>query len=227
MPRPELPTYVLHGLAWLGVGNIHVLHAWLEPRVRMPWAAKGVSKPYTQLNLQRLLLILRHTFNVPRVVWELHGSLVPPISTMLLLHVRHCFWSGILPWWSSLNLLRLPKGRWFSSRESHAHLCGELVLREGSSYAGLEGSLPPVSDAETTPEAHAKRSSTQRQDSCNDLDLPLGVMSWRNLAGHRPEICSSPPNFDVANAAPPPSFLEFSLPCLIRVKSLRDSSTCG
>ncbi|KDP31242.1 hypothetical protein JCGZ_11618 [Jatropha curcas] len=35
--------------------------------------------------------------------------------------------------------------------------CGALVLKEGSSYAGLEGSLAPLSDAEAAAEAYAKR----------------------------------------------------------------------
>ncbi|KAK7330365.1 hypothetical protein VNO77_24557 [Canavalia gladiata] len=41
--------------------------------------------------------------------------------------------------------------------EGPCHFCGALVLREGSSYAGLEESLPPVSDAEAAAEAYAKR----------------------------------------------------------------------
>ncbi|KAK7361660.1 hypothetical protein VNO77_03732 [Canavalia gladiata] len=49
------------------------------------------------------------------------------------------------------TLLRLPEGQLFSSRKGHAHLCGVLVLREGSSPAGLEGSLLPVSNVETVP----------------------------------------------------------------------------
>ncbi|CAN1262694.1 Activating signal cointegrator 1 [Linum perenne] len=35
--------------------------------------------------------------------------------------------------------------------------CGALVLKEGSSYAGLEGITAPVSDAEAAAEAYAKR----------------------------------------------------------------------
>ncbi|KAK7265789.1 hypothetical protein RJT34_33412 [Clitoria ternatea] len=41
--------------------------------------------------------------------------------------------------------------------EGPCHFCGALVLREGSSYAGLEESLPPLSDAEAAAEAYAKR----------------------------------------------------------------------
>lgn len=41
--------------------------------------------------------------------------------------------------------------------EGPCNFCGALVLREGSSYAGLEESLPPLSDAEAAAEAYAKR----------------------------------------------------------------------
>lgn len=41
--------------------------------------------------------------------------------------------------------------------EGPCNFCGALVLREGSSYAGLEESLPPLSEAETAAEAYAKR----------------------------------------------------------------------
>ncbi|KAK7388947.1 hypothetical protein VNO78_23776 [Psophocarpus tetragonolobus] len=42
--------------------------------------------------------------------------------------------------------------------EGPCKFCGALVLREGSSYAGLEESLPPLlSDAEAAAEAYAKR----------------------------------------------------------------------
>ncbi|KAF7838455.1 Activating signal cointegrator 1 [Senna tora] len=41
--------------------------------------------------------------------------------------------------------------------EGPCNFCGSLVLREGSTYAGLEESLPPLSDAEAAAEAYAKR----------------------------------------------------------------------
>ncbi|XP_061346630.1 uncharacterized protein LOC133292251 isoform X1 [Gastrolobium bilobum] len=41
--------------------------------------------------------------------------------------------------------------------EGPCNFCGALVLKEGSSYAGLEESLPPLSDAEAAAEAYAKR----------------------------------------------------------------------
>lgn len=41
--------------------------------------------------------------------------------------------------------------------EGPCKFCGVLVLKEGSSYAGLEESLPPLSDAEAAAEAYAKR----------------------------------------------------------------------
>ncbi|KAG4930018.1 hypothetical protein JHK82_047089 [Glycine max] len=41
--------------------------------------------------------------------------------------------------------------------EGPCHFCGALVLREGSSYAGLEESLPPLSESEAVAEAYAKR----------------------------------------------------------------------
>ncbi|KAE8674711.1 putative methyltransferase PMT2-like isoform X1 [Hibiscus syriacus] len=41
--------------------------------------------------------------------------------------------------------------------EGPCNFCGALVLREGSTYAGLEGSFTPVSDAEVAAEAYAKR----------------------------------------------------------------------
>ncbi|ESW27310.1 hypothetical protein PHAVU_003G190700 [Phaseolus vulgaris] len=41
--------------------------------------------------------------------------------------------------------------------EGPCHFCGALVLREGSSYAGLEESLPLLSDADAAAEAYAKR----------------------------------------------------------------------
>lgn len=41
--------------------------------------------------------------------------------------------------------------------EGPCHFCGALVLREGSSYAGLNESLPVLTDAEEAAEAYAKR----------------------------------------------------------------------
>ncbi|XP_065877321.1 uncharacterized protein [Euphorbia lathyris] len=41
--------------------------------------------------------------------------------------------------------------------EGPCNFCGSLVLKEGSTYAGLEASLAPVSDAEAEAEAFAKR----------------------------------------------------------------------
>ncbi|KAE9609624.1 hypothetical protein Lal_00006428 [Lupinus albus] len=41
--------------------------------------------------------------------------------------------------------------------EGPCNFCGALVLKEGSSYAGLEESLPVLSDAEAAAEAYAKR----------------------------------------------------------------------
>ncbi|KAL8153593.1 hypothetical protein V2J09_011353 [Rumex salicifolius] len=42
--------------------------------------------------------------------------------------------------------------------EGPCNFCGSLVLKEGSTYAGLDGSLPtPSSDAEVAAEAYAKR----------------------------------------------------------------------
>ncbi|XVE56952.1 hypothetical protein DITRI_Ditri04bG0052500 [Diplodiscus trichospermus] len=41
--------------------------------------------------------------------------------------------------------------------EGPCNFCGALVLREGSTYAGLEGSFTPISDAEAAAEAYAKR----------------------------------------------------------------------
>lgn len=41
--------------------------------------------------------------------------------------------------------------------EGPCNFCGALVLGESSSYAGLEESLPPLSDAEAAAEAYAKR----------------------------------------------------------------------
>ncbi|MED6222198.1 hypothetical protein PIB30_062088, partial [Stylosanthes scabra] len=41
--------------------------------------------------------------------------------------------------------------------EGPCHFCGALVLKEGSSYAGLEETLPPLSDTEAAAEAYAKR----------------------------------------------------------------------
>uniref|UniRef100_A0A1D1ZJU2 Activating signal cointegrator 1 n=1 Tax=Anthurium amnicola TaxID=1678845 RepID=A0A1D1ZJU2_9ARAE len=41
--------------------------------------------------------------------------------------------------------------------EGPCSFCGSLVLREGSTYAGLEGTMIPLSDAEVTAEAFAKR----------------------------------------------------------------------
>lgn len=41
--------------------------------------------------------------------------------------------------------------------EGPCNFCGALVLREGSTYAGLEGSFTPVSDSEAAAEAYAKR----------------------------------------------------------------------
>lgn len=41
--------------------------------------------------------------------------------------------------------------------EGPCQFCGALVLKEGSTYAGLEESLAPLSDAEAAAEAYAKR----------------------------------------------------------------------
>ncbi|KAJ6672511.1 THYROID RECEPTOR INTERACTING PROTEIN RELATED [Salix viminalis] len=41
--------------------------------------------------------------------------------------------------------------------EGPCSFCGALVLKEGSTYAGLEESMPPTSDAEFAAEAYAKR----------------------------------------------------------------------
>ncbi|KAJ0105079.1 hypothetical protein Patl1_17789 [Pistacia atlantica] len=41
--------------------------------------------------------------------------------------------------------------------EGPCQFCGALVLKEGSTYAGLEESLAPLSDADATAEAYAKR----------------------------------------------------------------------
>lgn len=41
--------------------------------------------------------------------------------------------------------------------EGPCSFCGSLVLMEGSTYAGLDESLPPQSDAEAAAEAYAKR----------------------------------------------------------------------
>lgn len=41
--------------------------------------------------------------------------------------------------------------------EGPCQFCGALVLKEGSSYAGLDEILPPLSDAEAAAEAYAKR----------------------------------------------------------------------
>ncbi|XP_054804898.1 uncharacterized protein LOC129307968 [Prosopis cineraria] len=41
--------------------------------------------------------------------------------------------------------------------EGPCNFCGSLVLREGSTYAGLEEGLPPLSEAEAAAEAYAKR----------------------------------------------------------------------
>ncbi|KAF9671476.1 hypothetical protein SADUNF_Sadunf12G0051700 [Salix dunnii] len=41
--------------------------------------------------------------------------------------------------------------------EGPCSFCGALVLKEGSTYAGLEESMPPISDAEFAAEAYAKR----------------------------------------------------------------------
>ncbi|KAG0470097.1 hypothetical protein HPP92_016797 [Vanilla planifolia] len=41
--------------------------------------------------------------------------------------------------------------------EGPCSFCGALVLKEGSSYAGLENTTPPLSDAEAAAEAYAKR----------------------------------------------------------------------
>ncbi|OAY47629.1 activating signal cointegrator 1 isoform X2 [Manihot esculenta] len=41
--------------------------------------------------------------------------------------------------------------------EGPCSFCGSLVLKEGSTYAGLEGNLAPLSDAEAAAEAYAKR----------------------------------------------------------------------
>ncbi|CAK7343658.1 unnamed protein product [Dovyalis caffra] len=41
--------------------------------------------------------------------------------------------------------------------EGPCSFCGALVLKEGSTYAGLEESVAPISDAEATAEAYAKR----------------------------------------------------------------------
>lgn len=49
--------------------------------------------------------------------------------------------------------------------EGPCNFCGSLVLREGSTYAGLEESLPPLSDAEAAAEAYAKRLVEYDRDS--------------------------------------------------------------
>lgn len=41
--------------------------------------------------------------------------------------------------------------------EGPCHFCGALVLREGSSYAGLDESLPVISESEAAAEAYTKR----------------------------------------------------------------------
>lgn len=41
--------------------------------------------------------------------------------------------------------------------EGPCHFCGALVLREGSSYAGLDETLPVISDADAEAEAYTKR----------------------------------------------------------------------
>ncbi|XP_028763444.1 activating signal cointegrator 1 [Neltuma alba] len=41
--------------------------------------------------------------------------------------------------------------------EGPCYFCGSLVLKEGSTYAGLEEGLPPLSEAEAAAEAFAKR----------------------------------------------------------------------
>ncbi|KAF2315963.1 hypothetical protein GH714_040758 [Hevea brasiliensis] len=41
--------------------------------------------------------------------------------------------------------------------EGPCSFCGALVLKEGSTYAGLEGNLAPLSDAEAVAEAYARR----------------------------------------------------------------------
>ncbi|KAJ7956388.1 Activating signal cointegrator 1 [Quillaja saponaria] len=41
--------------------------------------------------------------------------------------------------------------------EGPCNFCGALVLREGSTYAGLDESLPPLSDSDAAAEAYAKR----------------------------------------------------------------------
>ncbi|GLU12360.1 hypothetical protein SLE2022_290450 [Rubroshorea leprosula] len=41
--------------------------------------------------------------------------------------------------------------------EGPCNFCGALVLKEGSTYAGLQASLTPLSDAEAAAEAYAKR----------------------------------------------------------------------
>ncbi|KAK6925004.1 hypothetical protein RJ641_009330 [Dillenia turbinata] len=63
-----------------------------------------------------------------------------------------------------LPLQRPQKAELYSRRGNRARegegpcsFCGALVLREGSSYAGLDDGLVPLSDAEVAAEAHAKR----------------------------------------------------------------------
>jgi hypothetical protein len=41
--------------------------------------------------------------------------------------------------------------------EGPCSFCGALVLKEGSTYAGLEESMAPTSDAEFAAEAYSKR----------------------------------------------------------------------
>ncbi|KAK9107637.1 hypothetical protein Syun_023648 [Stephania yunnanensis] len=66
------------------------------------------------------------------------------------------------------HLQKLQKGHWYSSRENLAlvklvdtdwpcSFCGALVLKEGSSYAGLDEAVVPLSDAEAAAEAFARR----------------------------------------------------------------------
>lgn len=51
--------------------------------------------------------------------------------------------------------------------EGPCNFCGALVLKEGSTYAGLEASLTPLSDAEAAAEAYAKRLVEYDRDSAS------------------------------------------------------------
>ncbi|KAK7361225.1 hypothetical protein VNO77_03273 [Canavalia gladiata] len=62
----------------------------------------------------------------------------------------------------------------FVKKGAAFHFCGALVLREGISYAGLEESLPLVSDVETTVGAYAKRENKLVSTSCHrEESMPI------------------------------------------------------